>query len=77
MKSKACLFDSKSQKFVSWCVWQVWCDSGHPWLVQRPLEIALTGKMSKRCACFNETDLDQPSLEVYEGCGFLSKACRP
>lgn len=57
-------------------VWQVWCDHGYPRLVQRPLEIALTGKMSKRCACFNETDLDQPGLEVYQGCGYLSKVCR-
>ncbi|KAJ0807087.1 hypothetical protein HanLR1_Chr00c1370g0804001 [Helianthus annuus] len=55
---------------------EVWCDTGYPRLVQRPLEIALTGKMSKRCACYNETDLDQPGLEVYEGCGFLSKSCR-
>ncbi|PWA66354.1 membrane-associated progesterone binding protein 4 [Artemisia annua] len=55
---------------------EVWCDHGYPRLVQRPLEIALTGKMSKRCACYNETDLDQPGLEVYEGCGYLSKSCR-
>ncbi|XP_076904572.1 membrane-associated progesterone-binding protein 4-like [Bidens hawaiensis] len=55
---------------------EVWCDHGYPRLVQRPLEIAITGKMSKRCACYNETDLDQPGLEVYEGCDFLSKACR-
>ncbi|KAL4561035.1 hypothetical protein LXL04_033196 [Taraxacum kok-saghyz] len=43
---------------------KVWCDDGYPRLVQRPLEIALTGKMSKRCACYQETDLDQPGLEV-------------
>ncbi|KAI3728621.1 hypothetical protein L6452_17260 [Arctium lappa] len=55
---------------------EVWCDDGYPRLVQRPLEIALTGKMSKRCACYKETDLDQPGLEVYEGCDYLSKACR-
>nr|XP_043606776.1 membrane-associated progesterone-binding protein 4 isoform X1 [Erigeron canadensis] len=55
---------------------EVWCDNGYPRLVQRPLEIALTGKMSKRCACYSEIDLDQPGLEVYEGCGFLSKSCR-
>lgn len=55
---------------------EVWCDDGYPRLVQRPLEIALTGKMSKRCACFKQTDLDQPGLEVYEGCDYLSKVCR-
>lgn len=55
---------------------EVWCDEGYPRLVQRPLEIALTGKMSKRCACYNETDLDQPGLEIYEGCDYLSKVCR-
>ncbi|KVH95832.1 cytochrome b5-like heme/steroid binding domain-containing protein [Cynara cardunculus var. scolymus] len=55
---------------------EVWCDNGYPRLVQRPLEIALTGKMSKRCACYKETELDQPGLEVYEGCDYLSKACR-
>lgn len=55
---------------------EVWCDDGYPRLVQRPLEIALTGKMSKRCACFNQTDLDQPGLEVYAGCDYLSKSCR-
>ncbi|PNX87459.1 neuferricin-like protein, partial [Trifolium pratense] len=42
---------------------EVWCDVGYPRLVQRPLEIALTGKMSKRCACFEESQLDQPGLE--------------
>ena len=61
---------------VFWCVLQVWCDDGYPRLVQRPLEIALTGKMSKRCACYKETELDQPGLELYEGCDYLSKACR-
>ncbi|KAL0439601.1 UNVERIFIED_CONTAM: Membrane-associated progesterone-binding protein 4, partial [Sesamum latifolium] len=38
---------------------EVWCDNGYPRLVQRPLEIALTGKMSKRCACFQEDQLGQ------------------
>ncbi|GAV74419.1 Cyt-b5 domain-containing protein [Cephalotus follicularis] len=55
---------------------EVWCDVGYPRLVQRPLEIALTGKMSKRCACFREDQLDQPGLEVYERCDYLSKTCR-
>ncbi|KAJ4823345.1 Membrane-associated progesterone-binding protein 4 [Turnera subulata] len=55
---------------------EVWCEDGFPRLVQRPLEIALTGKMSKRCACFKDYQLDQPGLEVYEGCDFLAKACR-
>ncbi|XP_023918557.2 membrane-associated progesterone-binding protein 4 [Quercus suber] len=55
---------------------EVWCDDGVPRLVQRPLEIALTGKMSKRCACFKEEQLDQPGLEVYDGCDFLGKSCR-
>ena len=55
---------------------QVWCDDGYPRLVQRPTEIALTGKMSKRCACFKEEDLDQPGLEVYKGCDYSAKTCR-
>ncbi|KAK2982560.1 hypothetical protein RJ640_028727, partial [Escallonia rubra] len=55
---------------------EVWCDSGYPRLVQRPLEIALTGKMSKRCACFSEDELGQPGLEVYGGCDHLAKVCR-
>ncbi|XP_048328803.2 membrane-associated progesterone-binding protein 4 [Ziziphus jujuba] len=55
---------------------EVWCDDGFPRLVQRPLEIALTGKMSKRCACFRQDQLDQPGLEVYEGCDYLAKTCR-
>lgn len=55
---------------------EVWCDDGFPRLVQRPLEIALTGKMSKRCACYNEDQLGQPGLEVYEGCDYLAKRCR-
>ncbi|XP_021907304.1 membrane-associated progesterone-binding protein 4 [Carica papaya] len=55
---------------------EVWCDVGLPRLVQRTLEIALTGKMSKRCACFTEDQLDQPGLEVYDGCDYLSKTCK-
>ncbi|KAH9653830.1 Membrane-associated progesterone-binding protein 4 [Citrus sinensis] len=55
---------------------EVWCDTGFPRLVQRPLEIALTGKMSKRCACFLEDQLDQQGLEVYEGCDYLAQTCR-
>lgn len=55
---------------------QVWCDDGYPRLVQRPVEIALTGKMSKRCACFQEHELEQAGLEVYEGCDYLAKKCR-
>ncbi|PPS15641.1 hypothetical protein GOBAR_AA04937 [Gossypium barbadense] len=55
---------------------EVWCDNGFPRLVQRPLEIALTGKMSKRCACYNEDQLGQPGLEVYSGCDYLAKRCR-
>ncbi|KAG6675197.1 hypothetical protein I3842_15G089600 [Carya illinoinensis] len=55
---------------------EVWCDVGVPRLVQRPLEIALTGKMSKRCVCFKEDQLDQPGLEVYDGCDFLATTCR-
>ncbi|XP_042961918.1 membrane-associated progesterone-binding protein 4 isoform X2 [Carya illinoinensis] len=55
---------------------EVWCDVGIPRLVQRPLEIALTGKMSKRCVCFKEDQLDQPGLEVYDGCDFLATTCR-
>ncbi|KAE8706761.1 Membrane-associated progesterone-binding protein 4 [Hibiscus syriacus] len=55
---------------------EVWCDNGFPRLVQRPLEIALTGKMSKRCACYNEDQLDQPGLEVYSGCDYLANRCR-
>ncbi|XP_031397355.1 membrane-associated progesterone-binding protein 4 isoform X2 [Punica granatum] len=54
---------------------KVWCDEGYPRLVQRPLEIALTGKMSKRCACFRKDQLDNPGLEVYSGCDPLSNTC--
>ncbi|KAH1189710.1 Membrane-associated progesterone-binding protein 4 [Glycine max] len=55
---------------------EVWCDVGYPRLVQRPLEIALTGKMSKRCACFEDSQLDQPGLEVYEGCDYHATRCK-
>ncbi|RDY06066.1 Membrane-associated progesterone-binding protein 4 [Mucuna pruriens] len=55
---------------------EVWCDVGYPRLVQRPLEIALTGKMSKRCACFQDSQLDQPGLEVYEGCDYHATRCK-
>ncbi|KAL3830376.1 hypothetical protein ACJIZ3_019178 [Penstemon smallii] len=55
---------------------EVWCDEGYPRLVQRPQEIALTGKMSKRCACFKEDELGQTDLEVYDGCDYFAKKCR-
>ncbi|CAM8949850.1 unnamed protein product [Rhodiola kirilowii] len=55
---------------------EVWCDSGHPRLVQRPHEIALTGRMSKQCVCLEEHELDQPGLEIYSGCDYLATSCR-
>lgn len=55
---------------------QVWCDNGYPRLMQRPLEIALTGKMSKRCVCMLEEELEQSGLEVYEGCDYYANACK-
>ncbi|KAL6348495.1 hypothetical protein AAG906_009955 [Vitis piasezkii] len=55
---------------------KVWCDNGYPRLIQRPLEIALTGKMSKRCACFKEDQLGQQGLEVYQGCDYHAKVCQ-
>ncbi|CAM8955896.1 unnamed protein product [Rhodiola kirilowii] len=55
---------------------EVWCDSGHPRLVQRPHEIALTGRMSKQCVCLKEHELDQPGLEIYSGCDYLATSCR-
>ncbi|XP_020224725.1 membrane-associated progesterone-binding protein 4 [Cajanus cajan] len=55
---------------------EVWCDVGYPRLVQRPLEIALTGKMSKRCACFEDSQLGQSGLEVYEGCDYHATRCK-
>ncbi|KAI3929052.1 hypothetical protein MKW92_052850 [Papaver armeniacum] len=54
---------------------EVWCETGYPRLVQKPLEIALTGKMRKRCACFKEEELAQPGLELYQDCDYLSKVC--
>ncbi|KAJ6822479.1 hypothetical protein M6B38_351115 [Iris pallida] len=54
---------------------EVWCDNGYPRLVKRPIDMALTGKMSQRCACFKEEELDRPGLEVYKSCDFLSKRC--
>ena len=55
--------------------YKVWCDTGYPRLVKRPLDSAITGKVSQRCACFKEEELDRPGLEVYKGCDFLSKTC--
>ncbi|CAL5436116.1 unnamed protein product [Camellia sinensis] len=55
---------------------EVWCDNGYPRLIQKPLEMAITGKVSKRCACFNEEELNQPGLEVYSGCDHFAKLCR-
>ncbi|KAL0725009.1 hypothetical protein Bca4012_039608 [Brassica carinata] len=55
---------------------KVWCDVGVPRLVQRPLEIAITGSMSKRCACFEEDQLDQAGLEIYKDCEPLAKSCK-
>ncbi|XP_004502079.1 membrane-associated progesterone-binding protein 4 [Cicer arietinum] len=55
---------------------EVWCDVGYPRLVQRPIEIAVTGKMSKRCACFEESQLGQPGLEVYQDCDYHANRCK-
>ncbi|KAH9615888.1 hypothetical protein KSS87_003004 [Heliosperma pusillum] len=55
---------------------EVWCDSGYPRLMQRPVEIALTGKASKRCVCLKEEELENPGLQVYEECDYLAKACK-
>ncbi|KAI4305516.1 hypothetical protein L6164_028878 [Bauhinia variegata] len=55
---------------------EVWCDAGYPRLVKRPQEIALTGKMSKRCACFEEDQLSQSGLELYDGCDYHAKRCK-
>ncbi|XP_066383933.1 membrane-associated progesterone-binding protein 4-like isoform X1 [Miscanthus floridulus] len=55
---------------------EVWCDTGYPRLVRRPGDIALTGQVSQRCACFQENELDKAGLVVYEGCDYLSKSCK-
>ncbi|GMP40584.1 hypothetical protein CsSME_00010965 [Camellia sinensis var. sinensis] len=55
---------------------EVWCHNGYPRLIQKPLEMAITGKVSKRCACFIEEELNQPGLEVYSGCDHFAKLCR-
>ncbi|MCL7042136.1 hypothetical protein MKW94_028835 [Papaver nudicaule] len=43
---------------------------------EKPLEIALTGKMRRRCACFKDEELAEPGLELYQDCDYLSKVCR-
>lgn len=55
---------------------QVWCESGYPRLIQMPGEIALSGKMSKRCACFKEEELSRSGLELYEGCDPYASLCK-
>ncbi|CAN6285263.1 unnamed protein product [Urochloa humidicola] len=55
---------------------EVWCDTGYPRLVRRPGDIALTGQVSQRCACFQEDELNKPGLVAYEGCDHLSKSCK-
>ncbi|XP_008658062.1 membrane-associated progesterone-binding protein 4 isoform X1 [Zea mays] len=55
---------------------EVWCDTGYPRLVRRPGDIALTGQVSQRCACFQENELDKAGLVVYEGCDYLSQSCK-
>ncbi|KAL8171740.1 hypothetical protein V2J09_023544 [Rumex salicifolius] len=61
---------------------EVWCDAGsdggsfYPRLVARPESIALTGKMSKRCACMERERLEEPGSEVYQGCDFLATRCK-
>ncbi|KAG2542655.1 hypothetical protein PVAP13_9NG653000 [Panicum virgatum] len=55
---------------------EVWCDTGYPRLVRRPGDIALTGQISQRCACFQEDELNKPGLVTYEGCDHLSKSCK-
>ncbi|GJN08727.1 hypothetical protein PR202_ga26680 [Eleusine coracana subsp. coracana] len=54
----------------------VWCDTGYPRLVRRPGDIALTGKVNQRCACFQEEELNKPGVVVYEGCDYLSTSCK-
>ncbi|KAK3150799.1 hypothetical protein QOZ80_3AG0237940 [Eleusine coracana subsp. coracana] len=55
---------------------EVWCDTGYPRLVRRPGDIALTGKVNQRCACFQEEELNKPGVVVYEGCDYLSTSCK-
>lgn len=55
---------------------QVWCETGYPRLVRRPGDIALTGQVSQRCACFQEEELGRPGLVVYEGCDYHSTSCK-
>ncbi|EPS72689.1 hypothetical protein M569_02068, partial [Genlisea aurea] len=55
---------------------EVWCDEGYPRLVQRPHEIAITGKASKRCICIKDDELGRPGLEVYNGCEPHETKCR-
>ncbi|KAK3148056.1 hypothetical protein QOZ80_3BG0290060 [Eleusine coracana subsp. coracana] len=55
---------------------EVWCDTGYPRLVRRPGDIALTGKVSQRCACFQEDELNKPGVVVYEGCDYLATSCK-
>ncbi|KQK23031.1 membrane-associated progesterone-binding protein 4 [Brachypodium distachyon] len=55
---------------------EVWCDTGYPRLVRRPGDIALTGQVSQRCACFLEDELGRPGLVVYQGCDHLSTSCK-
>nr|CAD1822270.1 unnamed protein product [Ananas comosus var. bracteatus] len=55
---------------------KVWCDAGYPRLVKRPADIALTGKISQRCACLKEEELGRPGLEVYKECDYLSTSCK-
>ncbi|XP_039143736.1 membrane-associated progesterone-binding protein 4 isoform X1 [Dioscorea cayenensis subsp. rotundata] len=55
---------------------EVWCETGYPRLVKRPVDIALTGRVSQRCACYKEDELGKPGLVVYDGCDYLSKVCR-
>uniref|UniRef100_A0A0D3FF67 Cytochrome b5 heme-binding domain-containing protein n=2 Tax=Oryza TaxID=4527 RepID=A0A0D3FF67_9ORYZ len=50
---------------------EVWCETGYPRLVRRPGDIALTGQVSQRCACYKEEELDKAGLVVYEGQGGL------
>ncbi|XP_073526424.1 uncharacterized protein [Phyllobates terribilis] len=61
---------------------EVWCDNGsdgesrYPRLVARPESIALTGKMSKRCACMERERLEESGSEVYQGCDILATRCK-